>query len=331
MKQTLYVHLGHGRCGSTSIQRFASDNGEALSPLGVSYPSPAEIGLETTYKAKSNAQALYLKRRDVPSPLELIPGFLEREEHPKVLMSSEWLMNGDAQFVRGLVEKARSSGAEVVAIVYLREQREWFVSRYAQGVKSKRWTISLDEYVAKSYRNRKLDYHRVLSKHAEIFGKENLVIRLFERPKLHDGDVRIDAFDQLGADVRDLVTDDPQANASPTVEELEVMRFMNQRAQRNQFDPREFLRNAEELRQEAGWEPRKDLYRLASPELLRQVGEHFSESNEAFRQEFLPGEPSPAVHAEDSRRVRAAEPGCVDQRPIVRTARGPLLAVRRRP
>ena len=49
-------------------------------------------------------------------------------------------------------------------------------------------------------------------RHAELFGKKNLVIRLFERPRLQDGDVRIDAFDvSSGVDVRDLVYDDPHS------------------------------------------------------------------------------------------------------------------------
>ena len=91
MNPTLYVHLGHGRCGSTSIQRFGSENRATLSALGVLYPSPAEIGLETENSAEANAEALYLKRGDVPWPLELISGYLARDEHPKVLMSSEWL------------------------------------------------------------------------------------------------------------------------------------------------------------------------------------------------------------------------------------------------
>ena len=133
----------------------------------------------------------------------------------------------------------------------------------------------------------------MFSTYAEIFGKESLVIRIFERPRLADGDVRVDAFDALGVDVRDLIADDPSANASPSIEELEVMRFINQRAERRQFRPRDFLRHSQELLEQTGLEPTRDLYRLVSPELMREMDEFFSSRNEAFRQEFFPDEPSP--------------------------------------
>ena len=141
--------------------------------------------------------------------------------------------------------------------------------------------------------------------------------------------MRVDAFDTLGVDVRDLITDDPTANASPSVEELEVMRFINQRAERRQFRPREFLRHSEDLWRRAGWEPTRDLYRLVSPDLLREIDEHFSPRNEIFRQEFFPDEPSPLFTSRipvDYDQVSEDE---WLQQPLVRTAREPPRPISR--
>ena len=293
MNPTLYLHMGHGRCGSSSIQRFAAKNKATLDELGVYYPSPAEMGIDTPYKANANAYPLYRLRQADPSPVDLLREFLERQEHPKVLLSSESLLTASPAFIRRVVDTARSSGTDVVGLAYVREQREWLISRYAQAIKARRWTISLGDFLAKSYHSQNLDYQRLFSTHAEIFGRENLVVRVFERPKLLHGDVRADAFNVLGIDVQDLITDDPRANASASIEEIEVMRFLIEHAERRQFSPREFLLHPQSLWQETGWEPTRDLYRLAPPELLREMGAHFSSRNEEFRREYFPDEPAP--------------------------------------
>lgn len=293
MKPTLYLHIGQGRCGSTSIQRFATEQRDALAERGLLYPSAAELGLGDNHRGNAAAQTLYQMRGNAPEALGHLAGFLERQEHPKVLLSSEWLLNGDAGFMRELVKTARKSGARVVALAYVREQREWLISRYAQAIKSKRWTMSLEEHLQTSYRSHNLDYHAVFSRTAELFGRENLLIRVFERPKLIDGDVRVDAFTLFGTDVGDLVGDDPNANASPSVEEIEMMRFLNQRAEPILFNPRDFLRHSEVFLRQAEWEPSRELYRLAPPDLLQEMGEYFDTQNEEFRREFFSDEPAP--------------------------------------
>ena len=119
--------------------------------MGVTYPSPAEIGLKTTCTAKANARPFYLAWRDVPSPLEPLARYLARQEHPKVLLSTDFLLHGDADFMRRLVETARISRMDVVALVYVREQREWLISLYAQSIKSRRWTMSLEQFLEESF------------------------------------------------------------------------------------------------------------------------------------------------------------------------------------
>ncbi len=55
MKPTLYLHIGQGRCGSTSIQRFATEQRGALDGTRSLYPSPAELGIDTTNKGNADA------------------------------------------------------------------------------------------------------------------------------------------------------------------------------------------------------------------------------------------------------------------------------------
>jgi hypothetical protein len=290
LSATLYLHLGKGRCGSTAIQRFASENRAALAAKGVSYPSEQELGVPD-HGRRANARTLY-ELYPGGSSHELLGGFLAANEQPKILLSSEWLLHGSLRFLSAVTETARAHGVEVVALAYVREQREWLISRYAQGVKSKRWTMSLEDYVAAEYRSPKLNYRRVFSRLAALCGRDNLVIRVFERPKLAGGDVRVDAFDVLGVDVRELTADEPGANASVSVEEVEVMRFLNGR-DGSAFKPRDFLRHAEEVWRETGWQPDRELFRLVSPALLRQLDDYFSRRNEVFRRHFFPDTPSP--------------------------------------
>ena len=329
MKPTLYLHIGQGRCGSTSIQRFATEQRDALAERGLLYPSAAELGLGDNHRGNAAAQTLYQMRGNAPEALGHLAGFLERQEHTKVLLSSEWLLNGDASFMRELVKTARKSGVRVVALAYVREQREWLISRYAQAIKSKRWTLSLEEHLQTSYRSRNLDYHAVFSRTAELFGRENLLIRVFERPKLIDGDVRVDAFTLFGTDVGDLVGDDPNANASPSVEEIEMMRFLNQRAEPILFNPRDFLRHSEVFLRQAEWEPSRELYRLAPPRSPAGDGRVLRHAERGVPARVLQRRARPALLHEDPSRLRAADRGRAGEPTLVGAVGQPSAAAYR--
>ncbi len=71
------------------------------------------------------------------------------------------------------------------------------------------------------------------------------------------------------------------------------MRFLNQRAEPRQFNPRDFLRHSQVFWQEAEWEPRGSCTGSRPRISCRRWAEHFDSRNEEFRREYFQDEPAP--------------------------------------
>ena len=54
-----------------------------------------------------------------------------------------------------------------------------------------------------------------------MFGAENVIVRPFDRHHLQGGDARTDLYALAGVDVADLLRDEPDLNASASVEEVQ--------------------------------------------------------------------------------------------------------------
>jgi hypothetical protein len=290
MPPTVYIHLGQEGAGAAAIQAFAAEHRDALQGLGVVYPAPEDIGLEAPARGRGNADGLFAARREPDAALVALAGFAERQEDEQtVLLSSDALLNANGAYMRRVVEAARGSGATVKGLVYLRDQLDWLIARYAQAVEAGRQSAPLAEYLEQNFRSRNLEYNRVLGRNARIFGRENLVVRVYDPAHLEGGDVRVDAFGALGADVRELAGEAP-ADERPSVEELEVMRYFNGREGGGRFDRAAFRRHA---REQAGEEATRDVHRLVPVELMRELQGHFGPINERVRRRYLPDAPSP--------------------------------------
>jgi hypothetical protein len=294
MTQTVYLHIGHGRCGSSSIQVFARNNREALAKRGILYPSGVDIGFQEPLALRGgNAQVIYQSDQDAEAKREMVGRYLDAREDERILFSSEYLIGGRPDFLRPFVEVLRSGGRQLKVVAYVREQREWMISRYAQAIKSKRWTMPLEQYMLDGYTAPGLDYLSTFNTWAELAGREQLTIRIFERDRLEGGDARTDLMKLTGVEADDLISDDPTANASVSVEELEVARLASAATDPPNFNPRGFFRHTREMMDEKGWAPTTELYRLVSPETMRKVGEYFKPKNEQFRRAFFPDQPEP--------------------------------------
>jgi hypothetical protein len=83
------------------------------------------------------------------------------------------------------------------------------------------------------------------------------------------------------------------------------------------FDPRLFLRFSRPHLAERGWTPLRDLYRLASPAVMRLVAAHYAPRNEAFRLEYFPGEPAPLLRSRiPDDYPQLTEDACVSSRSV---------------
>jgi hypothetical protein len=293
---TLYLHVGLGRCGSGSIQAFGRRHREELRARGLEYPSPLEMGFDADLARGGNGRALAYSR-DPADAVGRIAAHLAADDADRFFMSAEQLLGSGDDRLRLLVDGLAARDIRTVALFYVREQREWLVSRWAQGLKTHGWSQTLEAFVAeyrdRGFRSTKLRYDLRCTRLAAIFGREHLMVRRFTRRALAGGDARVDAYGVAGVDVTDLVAPDPQHdNASASAEEAVLARIVNALPAGEVLHPAALLRYAQARRGEVS---RRDLHRLAPPQLMREIAAHYEPHNERLRQAFLPEIPPPVL------------------------------------
>jgi hypothetical protein len=111
---------------------------------------------------------------------------------------------------------------ECRAIIYLRRQDELVASHYSNSVKA---GATYEFYYPRAIQW--LDYLHVVDMWAQVFGKENLTIRVFEPQQLKDGDLVADFFSAIGfAHYSELVPPEDQ-NRSLDIHTVEFLRRLN--------------------------------------------------------------------------------------------------------
>jgi len=284
MSKTLYLHIGMGRCGSSAIQHFAAEKQTELLRRGVCYPNAKDFGFEIG--AAGNALPI-ARDETVDKALPLMSKYVSQSSADRFLLSSEHLYSQSTDYLDRIRQEFTKKDINVCCVVYIREQREWLISRYAQALKSKRWKIELEDYLREHYNNDGLDYSKKFQALAQVFGHE-LIIRLFRREMLHGGDIRTDLFDLMNVEVVDLIKDQPTINASASVLEMETMRAINAVVSDGAFNHRLFLRRCQTFFEANGWQVSHDAYRLVKPSVMRDIKDFYREKNIEFQRRFFP-------------------------------------------
>jgi hypothetical protein len=134
----LYLHVGYPKTGTSAIQAFLGANADVLEQLGLLVP---KTGRATTTGAHP---VLIRTLAGMPVSPKLavheadIIGELAQSKHHSVLISSEMLadlLRREGQ-AKPLLTKLRSTGLNIVALLYVRNQPQWINSSYAQRVRS---------------------------------------------------------------------------------------------------------------------------------------------------------------------------------------------------
>lgn len=196
MQPTLYIHLGQHKTGTTSLQRFCTRNRAALArDFGLLYPAPCENSSEGPLHRHYSLFPFEQERWDK------IRQQVEASGCKKVLLSNEDLsMRGidDATF-KAIGE--RFPGFAVVYIIYVRRIDDSCKAWYMQSVKRDNMVdVSYESYLAgqdkaRSYR---LFPSRLLERCERQVGRESLILRIYERERLLEGNIVDDIFSIFG-------------------------------------------------------------------------------------------------------------------------------------
>ena len=201
----IVLHIGTHKAGSSAIQHVMSHNRDRLRKKGFCYPQSAtgQMGhhdLAWAIRAAAGGRTPMPVGGDVVAKLRRE---LKRSDcHTAILSSEEFEFATTPDQLRTI---RRALPADLLQIVvYLRRQDRYLVSEYSQHLKmaNTRFSGSIHDFYLRYNFMGRLNYLRALTRWANVFGQENLVVRPFEPGQFENGTLIDDARAAFGlADV----------------------------------------------------------------------------------------------------------------------------------
>ncbi|MFZ3073204.1 MAG: hypothetical protein WA162_08170 [Thermodesulfobacteriota bacterium] len=216
MKKMLYIHIGSPKTGTTAIQEFFYVNRGSLEKAGLLYP----VIDEDPFRIRTNGRFVSNK--------ELHGKFFEavkKTRCQRTLISEEMLfLNNHLDFLS--CEELKKYDVKVIC--YLRNCIEYLSSLWGERSKlfNGTWTIapiSLEEFLAdNSYASDLENIYKL----ADIFGRENILIKTFEKEMFKDSGLLDDFFDALGMEAPGGMVSVGDRNVSPPRKNCDVINFI---------------------------------------------------------------------------------------------------------
>ncbi|MGB5714316.1 MAG: hypothetical protein WBM44_25820 [Waterburya sp.] len=230
-KAQLFIHIGTHKTGTTSIERVLRQYRNELRKEGLVYlPLPPEVNqfqplkeldveIIKSYKKNLNRQIKENQRRE--------------NRDIRFLMSYEGFSGNPLTGYNnaGIIAehlKQITDNMDVCIIVYLRRQDNFLESMYTQEVhegESYSFESFLENSSAFSF-----DWERFLSCYCDHFGRENIVVRRYDKAFLPESDSLLkDFFNILGIDIQKIVSQNniPALNRGYSRDTLEIARLSN--------------------------------------------------------------------------------------------------------
>jgi hypothetical protein len=235
----IYLHIGTGKTGTTSIQTFLELNRQKLEENGVIVPqSPGRRNhRRLTMYALNDGIIDNTRRSRGLLRDDQVAHFREqfsrqfREEAAtwsgasKVILTSEQMTRlrrpGEIQRLRELI----AVGSKVVVIVYFRRQDDYFLSEYSQIIKGGQ-NLTMDAAIEK-VNMQVYNYYAFLKNWADEFGKDNIVVRPFEHSQMVGGDAVQDFLSVVGIEDLPQYAKPPRQNLSLDRYTVEYLRRLN--------------------------------------------------------------------------------------------------------
>jgi len=194
IKKIVYLHIGWEKTGSSAIQAFCGRNQKWLSQQGFDYPlfgtAPQHIAL---YWELENKQP-----RRIDRMLRKIQGVIASSPHPAMIFSHESLHLCNPQVLRQIFD-----GVDIRVIAYIRRPDTAAISHFVTMIRFGYLPASNLLKAIRMYTRQHLtcyDYFWQLESFATVFGRENIIVRLYSRDQLVGGQSVSDFMHILGID-----------------------------------------------------------------------------------------------------------------------------------
>lgn len=195
----IYIHTGQQKTGTSSLQRVLYENRSKLNEEGFSFftidPQNRVI------KDGNTGSWIQMEKRNAKDDATIVsPDVLAKKlaELPHdVIISTEWFtwIFNEQELIKFKEELSKFFN-KIIIVVYIRRQDQQIISFYQQLSKKCRADSSFfneSEPVAMPIYNKNLDYYfnynERISRWGNVFGNENIIIRVFDRKTLYQGDI----------------------------------------------------------------------------------------------------------------------------------------------
>ena len=309
-KRRAIIHIGVEKTGTTSIQRFLAANRGPLRALGYWYPLCLALGNENHVKLCGLAQSQTPRFPTVQNILRINGPDARREFDTRtrrelndeiaalpdsvhtLVFSNEHLHSNllDPEETANLRDIVGAYAAETQIIAYLRRQDELSVSLFSTRIKGgEPWKQVFPAVQGPEALPYYFDYQQILQNYAAAFGEAAITPRVFERARMHDGDLVADFLHAAKIPYHDSLVRVPRQNESLSRAALYTLSLLNKSVPPWIGGKWNMNRdNLVEILEEkfAFNEP------LASREETEAFYRNFRPSNDAVRQRYFPSLPT---------------------------------------
>ncbi|MFZ0132231.1 MAG: hypothetical protein WAK95_06790 [Desulfobacterales bacterium] len=237
-KKTLFIHIGTNKTGTSAIQLSLNGKRKELAEKGLLYPSAGCAG-DAHYDI---SRILGFDHGKQPAPDAERAAFLGRFEAEVEASRCETCVISSENFVLPKnVELVRSyfTGFDCRIIVYFRRHDHWWLSAYSQAVKmvaQPPWIRGFQGFLNFNHRKNSQvgNYRALLDRWEKFFGRENIVVRPYEREQ-NQPDIIADFLSAIGcADHCSIFSESVIPNVNPSLDARSI--FLLETFQRMKTD-----------------------------------------------------------------------------------------------
>lgn len=192
MKKILYLHIGFGKTGTTSIQNHLNLQRENLSNSGILYPSVGQQNSGHHLLAVLGTDEI---QEATLSEYNKLLSEINSSKCPKTILSSENFCFMSKQYVAHIADLF--SHLETKIIFYARPQTELIESTYLEWIKTgKKYTRTIDEFF--KTHSHGFNFIERLEPWRLAFGENNIILRHYSSHTKKQ-DSRVDILETIQA------------------------------------------------------------------------------------------------------------------------------------
>ncbi len=181
MKQTLFLHIGYHKTGTTTLQSLLDQNAGALRKIGVFYPDTVGDGKRNYYRKHLqffiDLKTAHAEKGDVGGVVQGMARVILDSGAPTAIVSDESFSGFPPAILDHLATLRADFNVKVVAV--LRRQDGFLQSFYQQSIRDYGETRDFPDFVRDSDWQR-IHYDAAMTRWADRFGAENLHVLSYD-------------------------------------------------------------------------------------------------------------------------------------------------------